>query len=124
MDLEAEWADAVYYLACSVVVVEMLAADVLLSLHAVATLLQLVVHVEPLLVHAVVVTELLVQTVAIAILADVHLATEPYAEKYGFQKSSAAKFQYVLPSFVVKRSLTPTDAAIFLVNGRYDCYLV
>lgn len=98
MDLEAEWADAVYYLACSVVVVEMLAADVLLSLHAVATLLQLVVHVEP----------LLVQTVAIAILADVHLATEPYAEKYGFQKSSAAKFQYVLPSFVVKRSLTPT----------------
>jgi hypothetical protein len=108
VDLEAEWADAVYYLACSVVVVEMLAADVLLSLHAVATLLQLVVHVEPLLVHAVVVTELLVQTVAIAILADVHLATEPYAEKYGFQKSSAAKFQYVLPSFVVKRSLTPT----------------
>ncbi len=111
MDLEAEWADAVYYLVCSVVdvaVVEVLGTDVQLSLHVVATLLQLVVHVEHLLVHAVVVTELLLLTVADAILADVHLATEPYAEKYGFQKSHAAKFQYVLPSSVAKRSLTPT----------------
>jgi len=91
-----------------VAVVEMLVADVLLSLHAVATLLQLVVHVELLLVHVVVVMELLALTVAVAILADVHLATEPYAEKYGFQKSNAAKFQYVLPSFVAKKSLTPT----------------
>lgn len=116
MDLVAEWAVAVYFLVCSVVdvaVAEVLATDVQLSLHAVAMQLQLAVHAELLLVHVVVATELplvltAVETVADVILADVHLATEPYAEKYGFQKSLAAKFQFVLPSSVAKKSLTPT----------------
>ena len=114
MDLEAEWVAAVYLLVCSVVDVadvEVLATDVQLSLHVDVTLLQLVVHVDHQLDHVDAETTLVLLTVAtaiLAILADVLLATEPYAEKYGFQKSLAAKFQFVLPSSVAKKSLTPT----------------
>lgn len=102
-----------FSLVCSVVTdVEALATDVQLSLPVALMLLLAANAANPLdLADATMVaTETDAETDAEthAILADVLLATERFADAFGFQKSNAAKFQFVLPSSVAKKSLTLT----------------
>ncbi len=85
-------------------------ADVLLSLPVVLMQLPVAVVASQLdLADATMVAtdvETLAETLVIHVV--VHLATEPSADEFGFQRSSAARFQFVLPSSDVKKSLTLT----------------